>query len=441
MKLLIVFLALNSFIFSTHAQQGMGAMGGASLDAEQARVIALDAAIDSNANIEDQFRQAYQLYQTHKAAREAGDISFESINYDHYALRAYELGKQIYPENSLNHMKLALNLGEALQRRGPASASQAMDLYKEGLQAAIVNFGETAPELIPVYQKVSEATLYLGREGSLAKVEYRQRALAIAESLYGKNSPELILLLIELGEAKNSISFNNSLSDFKRAISISEQVFGQESAEVGMLTLRIGQLLYQFSSNQTLRYLKDSIEVLEQYPDQTYSLGIAYLNLGKTYLWEDRRVGNAEDSFLLALDNFEAAPASANTYFVEVVARAMLLETLERQEKFAEADRHVQYIKYDDAVTMGFVDGLIYSPISYIGSPSSRTAGAVDLYFQVGTDGRVKEASYESIEGFEIPPDAILEDIEAGLYARRYAPKWEDGELVEFDSRIRYIFE
>lgn len=443
MKLFAAFLFFFTLTFFAQAQQGMGA--GGAMGAGQARMTleqALQAELDGSLSVEDRFRKAYSLYQTGKAAFEAGEFDRTSLNYDFYAQQAYELGKQLFADDDLNRMNLAFNLGEALiERRDRERIEEALNAYRDGMQIAITNFGERSEQLIPVYQRISEAFLYADREGREEHLNYRLLVLQIAEENYGDDAPELIPFLVDVGEAKNRFTYTNQLSDFRRAIAISKRVFGDNSPEAGLLTLRIGQLLYKFSSNQTLRYLKDAIDLLELYPDQSYSLGLAYLNLGKTYLWEDHRSADAEQSFAKALYSFEAAPADEDTYFVEVVARALLIASLERQEKFAEADRQVQYIKFDDAVTMGFVDGIIYAPISYIGDQYNQPRGAVEVLFEVGKDGRVKEHRYQQMEGYDLPPDSILEDIESGLYARRYAPKWEKGELIEFASRYRYVFD
>lgn len=333
----------------------------------------------------EQFKAAYAAYQQH-----SGQGNHEEAL--PHARTAYEIGQRNYADDHPNRAALAYNYGLTLLEVGQHEA-QARDLLQEAVKR---------------YEK-----------------------------LYGKDSAELIPVLMDMGRA--SAEYFNAARQkryFNRALKLAGKHYGKKSVRYGRLCTNAGiSILESSRSPDARRYLEDGYRVLAADLGESHPLtGYAAFYLAK-YEMAARNYVDAEPLLTTALATFESPEAPSNS--MEMYTHAFLVEIYEETGQSDKATAHCQAIgrmtPVDD--TQDYVPLFKRAPKYPIGALERGLEGSVIVQFTVDQEGIVRDPRVVKTEGRQGFNDAAI----AAARRFRYAPRFQEGQPVETPNVLHRI--
>lgn len=327
------------------------------------------------ADAEADFRQAYAAYQAHA---DAGRFVLAAPE----AQRALEIGTSLFAD--------------------------------EPEKVAILNYNYGATLLAAELQDDAEPVL--------------KAALGRYEDLYGKASPELIPVLVQIGHARLKYADAwRGAPYYKRALRIAEKTYGQDSREYGVLSRDIGaRILGDVRSHDAETYLERGYQILAKTlgagdPDAA----LAAFHLAK-YRMATHRYDKAEPLLLEALASYADPDRPSNE--MELTTHAFLVTVYQEREKPELATQHCEAIGRMTPVT----DTQNYFPLfkklpKYpLAAQRASLSGFVIVRFTVDEEGIVRDPEVVKTEGSEIFNDAAIE----AASKFRYAPRFVAGRPV-----------
>ena len=295
---------------------------------------------------------------------------------------AYELGKQLLGAQHKDTANLAYNYGDNLLRLG----------------------------------KYEEARSIL------------REALDSYEKLHGKESVELISVLMSLGHANaNTNRIRSKKSLYKRAFKLAKQQYGEDSADFGMFSVRSGTaMLNQAHGTQGVGHLRTGYDILKaSLGGDHVSTGIAAYQLGVYELSRDRYKA-ARRYLLEALAIFERPEKPSNKF--ELSTHTFLIRVF---EELGESDLATEHCLAIGRMTP-FESAQDYFPLYKQPPAYPRSAlrrgveGYVILEYSVDENGFVREPKIVKHQGH---PDFEVAAFSA-VRKFRYAPRFVDGKPV-----------
>jgi len=322
--------------------------------------------------LNSKFIASYESYQEAVKTNSGEQLS--------YALKAYQLGKQVYGEDDINTANLAFNLAE--QHLNNNDKKQAKALLLTALKIFEKTYGNEAIELVDIYLALGKSTPYKNKNKA---VGYYYQALDIAD------------------EHKEKHPFYNA----------------QTQLDVGAQMLRFGlkksRIILSAQTFFTKNLVKDDNRVVR-----------ANFYAGKYYLAK-KRYKSAIDNFELNLPVFDALEGP--THPLALNTHAFLINAHESRGNSEEATKHCIAIgsmsPWDDNQEQRPL--LRTAPEYPISSARLGKTGWVKIGFTVSKSGRVKNAKVIESEGGKNFEKSAL----AALEKWRYAPKFENGQPIE----------
>lgn len=337
----------------------------------------------------DSFNATYQAY---KAAVTEGNYERAVVE----AKRAYNIGKEIFDEQSPNPPMLAFNYGALLSQVG-------------NLQAAK-----------PVLED----------------------ALDMYESRYGDDAVELIPTLMELGDASANASRSRTQRKlYDRALKLAGRHYGKDSRKYGELSLTAGRgMLGGVHATDARGYLTEAHDILMKAagpndPDT----GLAAFSLGRLELAR-RKNKSAQTYFVSALASFEDPEKPASP--IEMSTHAFLIRTYQELGQPEKADAHCRAIGRMTPAD----DDQEYFPLYRVapGYPMEAlrqgVQGYVEFEFTVDDTGTVRDVRTVKLVGHQ----AFEAAAKSAITQFRYAPRFVDGQPVAtaaVQSRISFAIE
>ena len=345
---------------------------------------AVIASLPGSLMADTSFSDAYTAYQS---AVESNDAA-EQLK---QAALAFKLGKAKFGESHINSANLAMNYAKAIGLKGDYSA-------------------RSNPESA------------LPRQSDLLKY-----ALSIYELEYGEDAIELVDPLVALGR---SYEYGiDSKSDIKtaaiRAINLSKN-------EAPLFRARIyNEAWYMLKSVPRYRslakgYLFDAHALyLEHAPENTLERNLVAFHVAKYYIAE-RRYSKAETILLEVIRQFQALDYSDT---VELAAHAFLVDIYERQGERESATEHCLAIgsmkPWNDSQEPEPLFRI--APEYPVSAAKRRKEGWVQMKFTIDKMGFVREPEVIKSDGGAAFEKSALKTIQKW----RYAPKFEDGEVID----------
>lgn len=337
-------------------------------------------------SVKEEYSKAYSEYQKQISK---GDYPAALL----HAKKAYELGADLYGEESKNYAALAYNY---------------------------------AHTLIKVHDN-KEARVVLGK------------ALKLYRKLYGTDAIELVDPLMDLGHASAEIGNSEyQARQYYRALSIVKKQRGEKSLLYAQLNLEAGtKILRHSQTKDSKQFLKKAyetyFELLGEHHEQT---ALAAFYLGKFEL-ADSKYQRAEKLFSDALATFEK-PQKPSTK-MELATHAFLVEVYERMGKRDIATAHCQAIGRMKPWEPNQEQKPIFKvPPKYPNSAwSMGIEGETVLSFTISESGMVSDPQIAVSSGNKQLDQAAQE----ALKQWRYAPRFENGKPVKTEnSKARIIF-
>ena len=327
-----------------------------------------------------EFKQAYASY--HEAV-ENNDTKQAA----QYALQAYEFGKKVYGESTIDTANLSFNLALALDSNKQAQESEpyfenTIDLYK-------THYGNEATELVDPLLSYAAAT----KNDKLAKDLFLD-AQDIAE------------------DAKQPILYAHTLSaTFNRLVNT------------------------RYDSNRVRRDMLKALEIYQQHlPENSITLVNARFESANILL-ASKKYDQAESELLEVVKQYQALEY---THPFELVSHAKLVDIYSKKDKPDLATQHCLAIGSMQPWSAEQQQTPIYrvNPMYPRSKAKKGIEGSVILSFIVNEQGFVTEPQIESSKGgttFETESLKVLK-------RWRYAPKFEDGKPVKAETRVRLDF-
>ena len=305
--------------------------------------------------------------------------------------------------------------------------NEAQSCYKESIQnqyrnARTKKCAKTSLEIgrflfEPDSQNIAALTYNYGNaaRGNEAKLILKT-ALALYEAIHGKDSPELIDLLIDLGEVS-------------RALTIAKESFGKESILYADVILAEAMSGSSWVSSKT-RFAKAAYEIYsKKNGPESVGATLASFQLGK-FKMAQGKYKSSIPYFLQATKNSDVAN----------YAHAFLAQAYDRTNQRDKATEHVLMIKQSDMTqAQDYLPLFVRSP-SY---PSRAQRASIEGY-------AVVELTV-SKEGLVLNPIVIEEEPKGRKFGKaaleaanslRYVPRFVDGEPVEVPGVLyKYTFQ
>lgn len=266
-------------------------------------------------------------------------------------------------------------------------------------------------------------------------------ALRRYEAVYGKDSAELIPVLMDLGSATAKV-YDSALQQryLNRALRLAAKRYGKQSPQYARLSIDAGIRILDGAKLQAARkYLYSGYELLQESaaaddPD----LAMAAFNLGKLELGSGH-YQRAERLFRKALEAFQRRDEPAWQQ-LQLTARAFLVQTY---EKLGKRDLATEQSLVIGRMSPG-VDAQDYQPL-YKAVPVypeeaalARKEGYVIVEFTVDERGFVRDPQVVELHG----PRSFAREALKAIEQWRYAPRFVDGQPVATPGvRHRLSFE
>ena len=279
-------------------------------------------------------------------------------------------------------------------------------------------------------ESVNMANLAVNYAMLLRKVGQKLKAVSILESAleiqykhYGKNAPELIDTLVELG--KSSFDEKNIRSSgryFKKAIKIA----GKADDPMLVATLNLGAGVF-LSRRQidSKAYFEQAYEIFdEQVGPADVRTGLAAFHLGRAAL-SRKKYEKAKNYLLLAVSAFAASDLQNRQF--ELTARGYLIHAYEELGQSDLATEHCQIIgrKSPTADNENYIPVFKKSPVYPAFELRNGRTGEVILEFVVDESGFTRNHIV-----VESTSDRFSRAALAAARQFRYAPRFENGEPV-----------
>ena len=305
--------------------------------------------------------------------------------------------------------------------------NEAQSCYKESIQSSFRNArtqkcAKTSLEIgkflfEPDSQNIAALTYNYGNaaRGNEAKLILKT-ALALYEALHGKDSPELIDLLIDLGEVS-------------RALTIAKESFGKESILYADVILAEAMSGSSRVSSKT-RFAKAAYEIYsKKNGPESVGATLASFQLGKFKM--------AQGKYKSSIPYFLQATKNSN---VANYAHAFLAQAYDRTNQRDKATEHVLMIKQSD-----ITQDQDYLPL-FVRSPDYPLTAQ-----RKGIEGYAVVELTVSKEGLVLNPIVIEEKPKGQKFGKealkaanslRYVPRFVDGEPVEVPGVLyKYTFQ
>ena len=294
--------------------------------------------------------------------------------------------------------------------------NEAQSCYKESIQSSFRNArtqkcAKTSLEIgkflfEPDSQNIAALTYNYGNaaRGNEAKLILKT-ALALYEALHGKDSPELIDLLIDLGEVS-------------RALTIAKESFGKESILYADVILAEAMSGSSRVSSKT-RFAKAAYEIYsKQSGPESVGATLASFQLGKFKM--------AQGKYKSSIPYFLQATKNSN---VANYAHAFLAQAYDRTNQRDKATEHVLMIKQSDITQdQDYLPLFVRSPDYPLTAQRKGIEGYAVVELTVSKEGLVLNPIVieEKPKGKKFGKAALK-----GASSLRYVPRFEDGEPVE----------
>ena len=294
--------------------------------------------------------------------------------------------------------------------------NEAQSCYKESIQSSFRNArtqkcAKTSLEIgkflfEPDSQNIAALTYNYGNaaRGNEAKLILKT-ALALYEALHGKDSPELIDLLIDLGEVS-------------RALTIAKESFGKESILYADVLLAEAMSGSSRVSSKT-RFSKVAYEIYsKKNGPESVGATLASFQLGKFKM--------AQGKYKSSIPYFLQATKNSN---VANYAHAFLAQAYDRTNQRDKATEHVLMIKQSDITQdQDYLPLFVRSPDYPLTAQRKGIEGYAVVELTVSKEGLVLNPIVieEKPKGKKFGKAALK-----GASSLRYVPRFEDGEPVE----------
>ena len=294
--------------------------------------------------------------------------------------------------------------------------NEAQSCYKESIQSSFRNArtqkcAKTSLEIgkflfEPDSQNIAALTYNYGNaaRGNEAKLILKT-ALALYEAIHGKDSPELIDLLIDLGEVS-------------RALTIAKESFGKESILYADVILAEAMRGSSRVSSKT-RFAKAAYEIYsKQSGPESVGATLASFQLGKFKM--------ALGKYKSSIPYFLQATKNSN---VANYAHAFLAQAYDRTNQRDKATEHVLMIKQSDITQdQDYLPLFVRSPDYPLTAQRKGIEGYAVVELTVSKEGLVLNPIVieEKPKGKKFGKAALK-----GASSLRYVPRFEDGEPVE----------
>jgi len=321
----------------------------------------------------DEFNAAYLQYGETKDSQPA--VAREA------ARRAYELGRELFGENSERSAMLAINYATLIE-------------------------GE------------SESQFYL------------DEAVETYQTVFGFGSAAMIDPLIRLGRTLNDQDRESLASQYYgRALQLAQSNLGEESSKAGSIELELAAIsLHEGELDQAWNRLNRAKSILENYSDAGSQSGLLRISLltGEYYLAR-QQYSEAIEPLLESLKSFTQFP-SAN---VTIRNRIALIEVYENLGDQAAATEHCVAI----GATRRLSESENLRPVYTVIPELEREPGTLDLIrveFLVDSQGFVRNPSVSTELNDSDLEQVVLESISQF----RFAPRFIDGRVVASPSQF-----
>ncbi len=346
--------------------------------------VACPIVADSAKDMAD-FKNAYASYES-AATQDDASRTVEA------AETVFVLGEELFPDGHRNRAALAYNYGGAL--------------------------------------------LYVGEKNAAKRV--LKIALSRFENLVGKDSLDLIDLLMDLGEASSELHDpRRQQRYYSRALRIVKQHHGRDSIEYGRLSLRAGVRIMDYARSPAARgFLRDGYKILlAQLGPENPETGQAAFYNGKLEIARYRHEV-ARDYLLRALDAMEESESSSN--HIEMLTHAFLVETYEMLDESDKATEHCLAIgkMSPNSPEQDYQPLFRRVPDYPQGAFKRGIEGSVTVEFDVDDRGFVVDPEVVSTEDTELFEESAL----IAVKGFRFAPRFIDGVPV-VNKNVRYKIE
>jgi len=294
--------------------------------------------------------------------------------------------------------------------------NEAQSCYKESIQSSFRNArtqkcAKTSLEIgkflfEPDSQNIAALTYNYGNaaRGNEAKLILKT-ALALYEAIHGKDSPELIDLLIDLGEVS-------------RALTIAKESFGKESIHYADVLLAEAMSGSSRVSSKT-RFAKAAYEIYsKKNGPESVGATLASFQLGKFKM--------AQGKYKSSIPYFLQATKNSN---VANYTHAFLAQAYDRTNQRDKATEHVLMIKQSDITQdQDYLPLFVRSPDYPLTAQRKGIEGYAVVELTVSKEGLVLNPIVieEKPKGKKFGKAALK-----GASSLRYVPRFEDGEPVE----------
>lgn len=335
----------------------------------------------------DDFKKEYSEYQKYS---EEGKRR-ESLPYAH---SSYEIGKSLFEELSKNTASLAYNYGLNL-----------MEL----------------------------------RNDEDAEKVFRE-ALKMYESVYGKESEQLIPVLMDLGHSMAAPHQKTAQKRYyNRALDLAGDNYGEDSINWGQRSVEAGvEMLSKARSTEAKKYLYQGHKVLEgKLGEAAPRVGYAAFQIGKFEL-ATKDYDDAIVYFNKALASFSLPEQPSNR--IELATHGFLVQAYEKIEQQDLATKHCLAIgRMTPVASVQDYQPLVKVAPKYpMSALRQKKEGYVTLEFDVDDFGFVRNPKVVDISG----PGSFAKVAVEAAKKFRYAPGFENGKPVTtVGVKNRFIFE
>ena len=276
---------------------------------------------------------------------------------------------------------------------------------------------------------------YLYKAGDDRAEKVLKLAVERYEKLYGKESPELIPLFMNLGDSVGGRSHRYKQQKYlNKALKLAEQAYSKGSIEYAKLSIEAGAQLAQYTQWRVAeKYLEYGYAVLSaEQGDSSQDLGWAAFLLGKSHLAR-KNYDLSRDYFLTSVTTFQSSEEKG-AHPLELSSHAFLVQVYEKMNERELATEHCLAIgrmtPYDSE--QEYMPLYTIPPIYPRRAQEMGLQGGTLIEFTVDPNGFVREPRVVQKTGSR-SSDFDMAAIDATL-EWRYAPRFVDGKPVATEN-------
>ena len=264
-----------------------------------------------------------------------------------------------------------------------------------------------------------------------------RETLSLYKAAYGKDSTELIPVLMDLGRVSaEAYRPANQIRYYNRALALAADHYGRASQRYGRLSLEAGVgLLNEAQTPDAEIYLQDAYRILRNVLGEESDItGIAAFQLARFEV-AIQQYGAAEGHLLAALKTF-ADPDRPSTQ-IEMSAHAWLVAIYEETGESQKATAHCLAIGRMTPIgaDQEYLPLFKKTPKYPVAARQRGLEGSVLVKFSVDQDGFVREPQVVEIKGHKGFESATIEAVKEF----RYAPRFVEGAPVATDNVYHII--